>query len=86
MQSDLGLNISGLSVGSSTHDIRKTKGPDKKAVNDLAKLNGLQFNMQKCEILMTGRNDALDTVDLTGVVILVNITVKSLSTSPARKA
>ena len=56
------------------------------AVNDFAKLNGLQLNMQKYEILMTGRNDALDTVDLTGVVISVNITVKSLSTSPARKA
>ena len=51
MQSALGLDISGLSVGSSTHDIRKTKGPDKKAVNDFAKLNGLQLNMQKCDTI-----------------------------------
>ena len=43
-----------------------------KAVNDFTKLNGLQLNLQKCEILMTGRDDASDTVDVDGPVIPVN--------------
>ena len=51
-----------------------------KAVNNFTKLNGLQLNLQKCEILTTGRNDAPDTVDVDGAVIPVNSTAKTLGT------
>ena len=46
-----------------------------KAVNDVTKPKGLQLNLQKCEILMTERNNAPDTVDVDGAVIPVNSTV-----------
>jgi len=82
-RSDFGLNISWLSVESSTHadgigtmNNSQQKLRDKiKAVNDVTKPNGLQLNLQKCEILMTERNNAPDTVDVDGAVIPVNSTV-----------
>ena len=65
-------DISGLSVGSSAHadgiqvmTNSQQKLRDRiKAVNEFTMLNGLHLNVQKCEILVTGRNDPPDTVNV----------------------